>query len=163
MCKLQHDTTTVTSSTASRSSVGESIALFLLPGCMWVVKIYYNHCKRTPAKCQRTPGKLQVFLEAKLHLLHSFQESRLMEYSWVFISFFHALKQKRNHKCNSEKIFVLRTTLPVPKIIHVLLTGISAIYHTLSKDRSLAEVNWHCWWLWWSCEELCPLSTWWVD
>lgn len=78
MCKLQYDTTTLTSSTTSRSSLGDSSAFLLLFFCLvahGLLRFITIIAREHLLNVKRFLGNFKCFAKAKLHLLHSFQES----------------------------------------------------------------------------------------
>lgn len=103
---------------------------------------------------KRFLGIFKCFAKAKLHLLHSFWEFSLMEYSavssdsgyfMILVPWFdHALKQKHNHEWYSN-IFALQTNLPLSEMNHFYFLGFLIHFILWVRTRSLAEVSWHCW------------------
>lgn len=142
MCKLQYDTTTVTSSTTSRSSLGESSAFFCLVArglLRFITIIAREHLLNV----KRFLGNFKCFAKAKLHLLHRFQASSSMEQSsphW----FVHALKQKHNHKWHSEAYLSSRQIYLCLKWSVSCFLGFPIDIIIRVRTRSLAGVSWHC-------------------
>lgn len=146
MCKLQHDTTPVTSSTTSRSSLENPSAFFFFfclvtRGLLRFITIV---AREHLLNVKRFLGIFQCFAKARLHLLHSFWESSYLGWFMILILWFdRALKQKHNHeRCSN--VFALQANLPLSKMVGFCFLGFLTCITLWVRTRSLAEASWHC-------------------
>lgn len=157
MCKLQHDTATVTSSTASRSSLEKSFSFlfffFFFLVARGLLRFITIIAGEHLLNVKRFLGIFECFAEAKTAPFTQLWEPSLMEYSPVSTDsgfftiptpwFDHALKQQHNHE-RYANIFALQTNLPLSKMIHFCFLGFLIHFRRWARTRSLAEGSWHC-------------------
>lgn len=147
-CKLQYDTATVTSSTASRSSWAESSAFFSCLVARGLLRFITMIAGEHLLNDKRFQGNVKCFVKAKLRILHHLQEFSPTDYRLVFTIC----------TCSKVEKFVLSANLPVSRKSSVLLPMVADLYPVLRPDLGWGQLAFP-WWLSWNYADLQQLST----